>query len=156
MKKLKKKHFGENKNLLKQNLRVKQNFWSKKLLVKQIFFGGVWGPKILKQDRPNCWSKRICQKKIKRSCIKKFLVNKNLWSKKNFGQKIVGQNLFQMLPGTYILSFTKIGSVTAEILLTLSLCEVGVQVGQVRIGQFGSVSQVRIVSQLVSLGQQAI
>ena len=55
----KRKHFGENKNLLKQNLRVKQNFWSKKLLVKknvgsknfwvkQIFFGGVWGPKILK------------------------------------------------------------------------------------------------------------
>ena len=37
----KRKHFGENKNLLKQNLRVKQNFWSKKLLVKK----NVWSKK---------------------------------------------------------------------------------------------------------------
>ena len=31
-------------------------------------------------------------------------------------------NLFQIFPETYISSFIKIGSVTAEILLTLSLC----------------------------------
>ena len=30
-------------------------------------------------------------------------------------------NLFKIVPGTYVLSFVKIGSVTAEILLTLSL-----------------------------------
>ena len=41
--------------------------------------------------------------------------------KKKIGQKIFGQNLFgqNMFPGAYILSFIKIGSVTAEILLTM-------------------------------------
>ena len=34
-------------------------------------------------------------------------------------------NLFKIVPGTYVLSFVKIGSVTAEILLTLSLGWVG-------------------------------
>ena len=33
-------------------------------------------------------------------------------------------NLFKMVPGTYLESLVKIGSVTAEILLTLSLCGV--------------------------------
>ena len=38
-------------------------------------------------------------------------------------------NLFKMVPGTYVLSFVKIGSVTAEILLTLSFLVVVVVVG---------------------------